>query len=201
MNSRYAHPQRLLLLATLAVCQLVLGGKALAIGVVSELVVGSPQAERIDLPLTTQHGDTVRFFTDVLQGRMVVIHTIYTNCLGSCHLMTRKLAEVRAGLTPETRKRLLFVSISIDPERDSPENLREFAKRFDLPQENWLLLTGNKQDIDSVVQQLGYKVTHYREHSSLLLAGNVPARQWSRIAPHLPPRAIASRIEQIVGDR
>ncbi len=152
-----------------------------------------------DTPLVTQHGTTVRFFTDVLQDQVVVINTIYTHCPGACPLMIEKLKEVRAALKPSTRARVMFVSISVDPERDTPARLRQFAQRLDLPPSNWLLLTGEKANIDRVVTQLGQQIEDFREHSSLVLAGNVPARHWAKIAPYLSPVAIAARLEQVLG--
>jgi cytochrome oxidase Cu insertion factor (SCO1/SenC/PrrC family) len=80
-----------------------------------------------------------------LEGKVWVASFIFTNCPDECPLMTAEMARLQSDLAhiPELR----LVSISVDPERDIPAVLSQYADRFDADPERWLFLTGDKQAI------------------------------------------------------
>src|SRR6476659_10122391 len=104
--------------------------------------------------LTTQDGVKVHFYDDVIKGKSVVIDLIYTSCVDSCPLETAKLAQVQKLLGDRVGRDIFFYSISIDPKRDSPQKLKEYAKKFHTGP-GWLFLTGRKQDIELIRKRLG----------------------------------------------
>jgi protein SCO1 len=161
---------------------------------------GAPDARAYftDLELTTQDGKKVRFYSDVLQGRTVVINTIYTNCKDACPLITQKLNEVRAQIPESFGKEVFFVSISSDPVRDTPEALKTFAQKQNADAAGWVFLTGKKENIVHILKKLGQFSEDIEDHSTLLIAGNVPQKRWSKIRPDAPPVAIAERIKLLV---
>ena len=73
-----------------------------------------------NLEVIDQDGQKLRFYDDVLKGKVVAINFIFTNCQGACPLMTRHLTLVRDLLGPDVGNEIHFVSISIDPVRDTP---------------------------------------------------------------------------------
>jgi len=83
-----------------------------------------------NVPLVTQDGKTVHFYADLLKGKMVVINFIYTKCRDSCPMETAKLAQVQRLLGDRVGRDVFFYSISIDPERDTPAELKEYADKF-----------------------------------------------------------------------
>jgi len=100
-----------------------------------------------DFTLTAQNGQPLR--SSDLAGKAWVADFFYTTCPGPCPLVTSHVGEVRKelGPTPEVR----FVSISVDPEKDTPEVLKAYAERFKAG-ENWFFCTGEKDAI--------YKLAH-----------------------------------------
>ena len=89
-----------------------------------------------NLELVDQDGQTVRFFDDVLKDKVVVVNFIFTNCEGACPLMTHKLTLVRDKLEGYIGQPIQFVSLSLDPERDTPaamNNYRLYADCSDSP--------------------------------------------------------------------
>ncbi|HEX6829630.1 MAG TPA: SCO family protein [Burkholderiales bacterium] len=145
--------------------------------------------------LVTQDGKKVRFYSDVLEGRIVLINTIYTNCQDACPLITQKLNEVRAQLGDSFGSKVYFVTISSDPVRDTPKALREFARKQNADPPGWTYLTGPKKNVDLVLKKLGQFSQNVEEHSTLLIAGNVPEKRWSKIRPDAPSVAISERIK------
>jgi protein SCO1 len=152
-----------------------------------------------DTVLLTQDGQRVRFYSDVLQDRVVLINVIYISCEDACPLITRKLVEVREKLGAHYDKTVQFVSISIDPERDSPLALKKFARSQGADDASWVFLTGAKADVQQVLSRLGQLSPEVEDHSTLLIAGNVGAKRWSKIRPDAPAGAIAERLRVLVG--
>lgn len=153
-----------------------------------------------DLELVTQNGQAVRFFTDVLKDRVVLINFIFTHCQDACPLISQKLLETRGLLDEAVSDRVYFISISIDPERDTPEALTEFATKFKLTDDNWVFLTGEKQNVEHIVKKLGQYDENVEEHSTLILAGNVNKRHWVKIPPTMPPVGIAEKLRLLTED-
>ncbi len=79
------------------------------------------------------------------EGKIVVANFFFTHCPYVCPKMTNNLKKVQKANVGD--KNLLFVSFSVDPERDSSEQLQKFARRFNIDESNWQLLTGSKKEI------------------------------------------------------
>ncbi len=150
-----------------------------------------------DLPLLTQDGKSVRFYSDVLKDRVVLINFMYTNCQNTCPLTTQKLLQVKSALGERFGDPVFFVSISVDPERDTPELLRRFAERQKALDPSWIFLTGDKANVDHIVSKLGQYNEEVEAHSTLMIAGNVKTRHWKKIVPMAPPPAIALTLEDL----
>jgi cytochrome oxidase Cu insertion factor (SCO1/SenC/PrrC family) len=151
-----------------------------------------------DLPLKTQDGRDVRFYSDVLAGRTVVINVIYTSCKDACPMITARLNEVRSLLGEKAAAQVHFVSISSDPERDTPKALKRFAQENKADVPNWTFLTGSKANIDHILKKLGQFNEEVTAHSTLLIAGNVPQKRWTKIRPEAPPPAVAERVRVLI---
>ena len=150
-----------------------------------------------DTLLLNQDGEEVRFYSDVLQDQIVVINFIFTNCQGACPLMTQKLLMARKELGAEAAQMVRFVSISIDPTRDTPAALREFASKQHADGD-WVFLTGIQDNVDHVVKKLGQYFPDVNEHSTLMIAGNVKTRLWMKFPPQVPPQGIAEKLRELI---
>lgn len=150
-----------------------------------------------NVPLVTQDGREVRFYDDLLKGKAVVINVIYTRCTDLCPLATAKLAQVQRLLGDRVGKDIFFYSISIDPERDTPEVLKAYAAKFRVGP-GWLFLTGKKDDITLVQKKLGLwsrtDVYDPDGHLLSLMIGNEPTGQWMRQSGGDNPRFLATKL-------
>jgi protein SCO1/2 len=180
----------------------------LAVAVV--LLYRAPGAQAFDNPhwganffpnteLTTQDGKKVRFYDDLIRGKIVVIDLIYTHCVDACPLETARLAQVQKMLGDAVGKEIFFYSISIDPKRDTPAVLKAYAEKYHAGP-GWLFLTGKKDEID----QLSKKIGLYTEpdpndrdgHTPSVLLGSEPTGQWMRNGATDNPRFLA----MLIGD-
>jgi len=153
-----------------------------------------------DLPLVTGNGEPVRFYSDVLKDRIVVINFVFTHCQDACPLMTQKLRSARELLDEGLRNSVYFVSISIDPERDSPAQLKAFAEKFQVNDAHWVFLTGDKENVEQIVRKLGQYTQDVEDHSTLVLAGNVRTQHWMKIPPMVPAWGIAEKLKLLAED-
>jgi protein SCO1/2 len=93
-----------------------------------------------DFCLVSQVGDSVRLGD--LRGQPWIADFIFTSCASSCPMMTDQLSKLEAALADEPRLRL--VSFSVDPERDTPARLAEYAAEYGAKADRWMFLTGDK---------------------------------------------------------
>tara|TARA_R110001599_G_scaffold149397_2_gene333256 strand:- start:222 stop:845 length:624 start_codon:yes stop_codon:yes gene_type:complete len=152
------------------------------------------QAYFTDTLLLNQHGQEVRFYSDVLAGKVVLLNVVFTQCKDACPLISRKLQAVREQLG-EQSERIHFVSLSSDPVNDSPQALSAFMKKQRLDERQWTFLTGDPAAIETVLTRLGQFSDSPEGHSTLLIAGDVANKRWSKIRPDAPVEAVAQRLQ------
>ena len=106
--------------------------------------------------LTSQDGAEVTL--DSLRGKVLAVTFIYTFCPDICPLLTDKMAEVQKELGADFGSKVAFVSITIDPERDTPAVLKEYAKAFGADVPGWRFLTGKPERVLEVAHRYGVAV-------------------------------------------
>ena len=153
-----------------------------------------------DLPLVTNDGEQVKFYSDMLDDKVVLINVMYTKCEDACPLLTKHLAAAKNELGDLFGKEVFFVSISNDPNRDSPDKLTAFAKKQNAHHPGWTFVTGDKKAVDAIISKLGLYSEKIEEHNTLLLAGNTRTRHWIKIVPNIPPAAIAQKLRDLAAE-
>lgn len=109
-----------------------------------------------DFTLVDQNSREFQF--SKLAGRVVVVAFAYTTCPDVCPLITAALRQVQSGLTKEERKRVFFLTITTDPEIDSPKILAGYAKRYGADLATWSFLTGDPAVLQKVWKNFGVGV-------------------------------------------
>ena len=107
--------------------------------------------------LTSQDGATVALRD--FRGRVLAVAFIYTSCPDVCPLLTEKMAQVQDELGPDFGPRVAFVSITVDPENDTPAALKAYAESHGADLAGWSFLTGAPPMISEVAQRYGVAVT------------------------------------------
>jgi protein SCO1/2 len=161
---------------------------ALTVGLLCGLVVARPCAAQesaaqqyfTDVVLTNQYGEEMRFYSDVLQGKVVVINAFFTTCEGVCPVINGKLAELQERLGDRLGSEIFFVSITVDPLTDTPARLQAYAEKVGA-RPGWIFLTGPKENVDSALSKLGQYVEDKEAHSSIVLVGNEPTGLWKKV--------------------
>lgn len=109
-----------------------------------------------DFSLVDQNG-RVLALSD-LRGKAVVLDFIFTHCPGPCPILTGTHVELQRSLPPDLREATHFVSITIDPKRDTPEALRDYARARGVDPSDWSFLGGEADEVEAVVSAYGIAV-------------------------------------------
>ncbi|HKB15085.1 MAG TPA: SCO family protein, partial [Planctomycetota bacterium] len=96
--------------------------------VASAEVPSAPKPELPNVPLTTHEGRSVRFYDDLVRGRVVLIYFMFTSCRGICPGTTANVRRVQEALGDRVGRDVFFYAITLDPEVDTPEVLRGYAE-------------------------------------------------------------------------
>ena len=154
-----------------------------------------------NVPLVTQDGKTVRFYDDLLKGKIVAIYLMYTTCQYACPLETARLAQAQRFLGDRVGKDIFFYSISIDPKHDTPEVLKTYAEKYHAGP-GWQFLTGKPEDIELISKKLGLysdpDPSNKDGHIPVLMIGNVATGQWMKNSALDNPRFLALMIGQFL---
>ena len=95
---------------------------------------------------TTQNGDDIAL--KELKGNVLVVVMIYTSCKTACPILIKDMREIRKQVDtqiPKTAKGVKYLLVSIDPETDTPEHLKAFAKENNMDDDQWLFLRSNEE--------------------------------------------------------
>jgi protein SCO1/2 len=103
--------------------------------------------------LTSQDGKPVALGD--LRGKVVALAFIYTGCPDICPMLTQKMVDVQDALGAEFGIKVAFVSITVDPERDTSEVLKDYAQFWGARSEGWTFLTGSPEAVRDVTRRYG----------------------------------------------
>lgn len=129
--------------------------------------------------LRDQDGAAVALAQRLDDGRPVLLNFIYTSCTAICPPMTRIFAEVQNRLGAE-RRRLHMVSVSIDPEHDTPRQLKDYARQFGAD-DSWIFLTGSSAASASVQKAFNAYRPDKMGHTPLTFLRRAPGQPWVRL--------------------
>jgi len=155
-----------------------------------------------NVDLITQDGKKVRFYEDLIKGKVVAIELMYTSCKYNCPLETARLVQLQKLLGDHMGKDVFFYSITIDPEHDTPAVLKDYVSKYHVGP-GWLFLTGKEADIKLISRRLGLdslpNANDPDGHTPSLLLGNETTGIWMKNSALDNIKFTALRIEQLSG--
>jgi protein SCO1 len=132
-----------------------------------------------NVPVVSQDGRTLNFYDDLIKDKIVVLSFIYTSCKDICPLATARLGEAQEKLGDRLGRDIFFYSISIEPERDTPERLKQYADAFHAGP-GWMFLTGLPEDIKLIRDKFGDRRPDLIDHRNDVVLGNGATEEWQR---------------------
>ena len=132
-----------------------------------------------DVILVNQNGQKVRFYSDLLQGKVVIINSFFATCAGSCLPLTRNLEKLQQALGEHMGKEVHILSISVDPTVDTPSRLKAYAKKLNAGP-GWHFLTGDKESVDFALKKIGHFVDNKESHLNIFIIANERTGLWKK---------------------
>jgi protein SCO1/2 len=148
-----------------------------------------------DVTVVTESGAKVSF-ADLIQGRTVAINFIFTSCPTVCPLMGASFGRVQKLLG---QREVALISVSVDPETDTPARLTEWSKRFNAAP-GWTLVTGSKSDIDLLLKAFGVFTADPVSHSPAAFIADTKRGIWRKVDGLAPPSTIVNVIDAVLAE-
>ena len=154
-----------------------------------------------DVELLNQNGEKVRFYSDVLKGKTVIVNAFFTTCTSVCPPMNRNMEKIQQALGDRAGKDVFLVSITVDPEVDTPARLRDYAQKFHAKPGGWVFLTGKKENLDWALYKLGQYVENKEDHKTIFIIGNEPTGLWKKAFGMANVAELVQVVESVVNDK
>lgn len=152
---------------------------------------------------TTQDGKTLKLSD--FKSKVILMAMIFTNCEGACPRITADLLRIEQSIPKEKLKDVSFVLVTMDPWRDNPQQLKSFAKEYQLDPTRWTLLTGSESDILEISNVLNVRIKKDAngnfDHSNIIHVlndkGNIVYQQ---IGLNIEPTESLNAINQLLSE-
>jgi protein SCO1/2 len=153
--------------------------------------------------LRTQENRPVRFYEDLVKGRVVLINFMFTSCRNVCPLASANMLKVQRALGDHVGRDIFMYSLTLDPEHDTPAVLREYAKKIGAGA-GWTFLTGSPADLETLRRKLGLyeldpKIDADRtQHGAVIVYGNDASGRWSSLPALGSADPIAAAVRRVM---
>jgi cytochrome oxidase Cu insertion factor (SCO1/SenC/PrrC family) len=153
-----------------------------------------------DVQLINQDGKPMRFYSDLLKDKVVIINTFFTTCTSVCPPMSRNLERVQSWLGDRLGKDVHIISISVDPVMDTPPRLKDYAQKYKA-RPGWFFVTGKKENAELALRKIGQFVESKDDHSTVMIIGNLRTGLWKKAMGMAKPEDLIKVIESVVDDK
>ena len=153
-----------------------------------------------DVVLVNQNGQKMRFYSDLLQGKVVIINSFFATCAGSCLPLTRNLEKVQQALGERMGKEVHILSISVDPTVDTPASLKAYAKKLNAGP-GWYFLTGDKESVDFALKKIGHFVDSKESHLNIFIIANERTGLWKKAFGLAKSDEIVKVVDSVLNDQ
>ena len=150
----------------------------------------------------THDGRKLRFYDDVVRGKIVVFNMMYSVCTGICPGNTANLRQVQQALGGRLGKDIFMYSMTLQPELDTPKALQDYVNSYQI-QRGWTFLTGRPKEMDVIRRKLGFynddpKIdADLANHTGMVRIGNESLDRWFMMPALSPSKQIARAILQL----
>ena len=153
-----------------------------------------------DVELINQNGEKMKFYSDLLKDKVVIINSFFATCPGSCLPLNRNLEKVQQALGERLGKDVYILSISVDPLIDTPPNLKEYAKKLNA-RPGWYFLTGSKENVEFALKKIGQYVPDKQDHLNIFIIGNERTGLWKKAFGLAKSEELIKVVESVINDQ
>jgi len=145
----------------------------------SKLPSGPTKVSIPDATVLDQNGRKLRFYTDLVKDKTIAINFIFTTCTTICPPMTANFARVQKTMMAHGQKDFYLISVSVDPENDTPAKLKAYAEMFQA-KSGWTFVTGTRAELQLIWQAFSvYSGGAKQDHAPTVVIGNDARHSWT----------------------
>lgn len=131
-----------------------------------------------DVEVLDQNNQKVHFYRDLVQGKTVAIDFIYTTCTTICPPLTANFAKIQKIMKQRGNNDLRLISVTVDPENDTPERLKKYAELFHA-QPGWTFVTGTRHNLQELWNAFNIYLSSSDDHPPTVAVGNDVTHVWN----------------------
>ena len=152
-----------------------------------------------NLKLVDQDGKRVDLYDDLMKDKIVVINSFFATCTGSCPMMAKTFQHVQEQLGDRLGRDVWLISLTVDPEVDTPEVLKKYAAQWNA-RPGWKFLTGSQEEVAAALKKIGQYVDDRETHKNLILVGNDRTGLWKKLFGLAKAADIQASVDSVVND-
>lgn len=150
-----------------------------------------------DVKVVDQNGKPLHFYSDLIKGKSVIVHFIFTSCTYICPMQGANFSRIQTALGDRLGKDVTLVSVTVDPVTDTPERLKAWGQRFGA-RSGWTFVTGTKAEMDKLLRALTGDPSGFKEHSAAAFIGNYDLGVWIRADALDAPARLINALDEAV---
>jgi protein SCO1/2 len=149
-----------------------------------------------DLILRDQDGRKVRLYSDLIKDKVVVLSFFYTSCAYVCTMQGRTFSKLQSLLGERLGKSVFLISVTRDPVKDQPGQLKAWGKRYDI-HSGWTLVTGEEAEMNKILIPFTGSPAGEGMHLAATFIGNDKTGLWTSAAGVFAPEDLLSAVDFI----
>ena len=143
-----------------------------------------------------QDGTSRRFYSDLIKDKVVILSFFFTSCQSTCPAMTARLKKLQADLGQRLGKDVFIVTVSKDPETDTPTRLKAFANSLKI-KPGWTMITGDVKAMGKIVYDFTGDRLGQDSHNTIFLIGNDKNGSWADLSGYASVDELRQQIEAV----
>jgi protein SCO1/2 len=160
------------------------------------VTVGKIQIQIPDLVVVDQDGIKRRFYSDLIKNKVVILSFFFTSCENTCPAMNARLKKLQADLGQRLGKDVFIVTVSKDPETDTPRRLKAFGKSLRI-KPGWTMITGDVNAIGKIVYDFTGDRLGKDSHNTIFIIGNDRNGSWADLSAYAAASELRQQIDAV----
>ena len=162
-----------------------------------QIMLGQEAKFLPDLPLLDQDNHEVRFYSDLIKDRNVLISFFFTTCSNTCLMQGKVFSDLQNELGDRLGKDIFLISVTMDPETDTPQRLKTWGEQHGR-RNGWTLVSGKTAEMEILVSHLtGNPLGRLQTHAPFIFLGNDKKNHWIATYGLSAPKKLMKQIEEL----
>jgi len=153
-----------------------------------------------DTVVLDQDNRKLHFYSDLIKGKTVAINFIFTTCTTICPPLTANFAKLQRIMRERGEKKFQLISVSVDPETDTPEKLKRYAELFEA-KAGWTFVTGTRAELEPIWRAFKVYTSNKLDHTAMVVIGDDTRDTWIYASGLSSARELGRAIDSVLSHK